>query len=83
MKKNSEIIATMKNTFERAGCKLTEDQEAVFAGCMHIWLDHVKDSQKEITSASLLCYIVDHSEMIPEEECQRIGVKFFKSDYNK
>ncbi len=46
MKSNNEIIKGIVSLFEKADCKLSENQEAVFHGSMHIWLEKVREDEK-------------------------------------
>lgn len=46
MKSNNEIIKGILSTFEKADCKLSEDQEAVLHGSLHIWLEQVRTDEK-------------------------------------
>lgn len=45
MKKTNEIINHIIKTFGKAGSPLSVDQEVVLSGCLHVWIDKIKEDQ--------------------------------------
>ena len=46
MKTNNEIIKGIVSTFNGAGCELSEVQEIVLNGTLHVWLEQVRVDSK-------------------------------------